>query len=316
MQTKRFADLELSQLMLGTVQFGLNYGIANRSGQPSYETARDILACAYEGGVNCLDTAAAYGTSEEVLGKALVELGIADKTIVVSKIYPMAKDFSSTKAADAFVEESVTKSLRRLRLDVLPICLFHREENFCYIESLLKLKDKGLVRHIGASVMTPEATSVIISSGLAEAVQIPANILDHRFTRSGICGDAKKQGMAVFVRSVYLQGLILMPEDEILPELAEVIPIRRKLQCLADDAGMSLKELAIRYVLSIGGLTCALVGVDSVQQMRQNLELFSNGLLDSVLIKAITDVVPNLSDNVLMPNMWSKRIPDIEPEKQ
>jgi aryl-alcohol dehydrogenase-like predicted oxidoreductase len=204
--------------MLGTVQFGLRYGIANRNGQPSYETARAILVCAYEGGVNCLDTASAYGTSEGVIGKVLSELGIADRMVVVSKVYPMAGGFSSRQAADAFVEESVTRSLKRLRLDVLPICLFHWEENFCYVESLLRLKEKRLVRHIGSSVMTPGVASRIVSSGLAEAVQIPASLLNHRFPRSGICEEARRRGTAIFARSVYLQGLLLMPEEDIPDE--------------------------------------------------------------------------------------------------
>jgi aryl-alcohol dehydrogenase-like predicted oxidoreductase len=86
METVQSEDLGLSRLMLGTVQFGLSYGIASRSGEPSYETARNILACAYDGGVNCLDTAPGYGISEEILGKAMAELGIADRVVVVSKV--------------------------------------------------------------------------------------------------------------------------------------------------------------------------------------------------------------------------------------
>ena len=121
MKMTQLADLELSQLMLGTAQFGLNYGIANKSGQISYKTVSDILVCAYEGGVNCLDTAASYGMSEEVLGKSLAELGLTTKMIVVSKISPMVDEYLSSKVADKIVEESVTRSLKLLQLDVLPI---------------------------------------------------------------------------------------------------------------------------------------------------------------------------------------------------
>jgi len=150
---------------------------------------------------------------------------------------------------------------------------------------------------------------------LAEVVQIPTNIFDHRFTRSGIYEKAKEQGMAVFARSVYLQGLILMPEDEIPSDLVEVIPVRRRLQQLVSDAGMSLAELAMRYVLSINGLTCVLVGVDSVSMMHQNLELFSKGPIDSTLIEAVVDVVPDFPDNIVMPNKWSGDMPDIKQGK-
>ncbi|MSU47281.1 MAG: aldo/keto reductase [Lacunisphaera sp.] len=316
MQTARFADLELSTLILGTVQFGLNYGIANKSGQPSYRTVLDILAAAHEGGVNCFDTAVIYGNSEEVLGKALAELGLKDKFIAITKVRHMDDDFSSSQAADEFVEESVTGSLRRLGLDVLPICLFHAEGNFRYVESLLKLKDKGLVRHIGSSVNTPEATASIIASGCAEALQIPTSILDHRFTRGGIFRDAKQHGIAIFVRSVYLQGLALMAEEEIPEDIGAVIPVRRKLQELASEAGMVMEELAARYVLSLPGFTCAVVGIETVQQVRHNTSLFAKKPLEPALVQAIEEIVTDLPDNILKPGMWSKRMADVKPIKR
>ena len=316
MRTTRFTDLELSQLMLGTAQFGLPYGIANKSGQPPYEAVLDILTAAHEGGINCFDTGVTYGTSEEVLGKALAELGLKDKFVAITKVRHMADDFSSAQAADEFVEESITGSLRRLGLDVLPICLFHAENNFRYVESLLKLKEKGLVRHIGSSVMTPQTTAGIIASGHAEALQIPTSILDHRFTRGGIFNEAKQRGIAVFVRSVYLQGLALIPEEEIPDDITAVIPVRRQLQNLAREAGLGMEELAARYVLSLPGFTCAVVGMETVQQVRHNVTLFSKAPLEPTLVQAIETIVPNLPDNILRPNMWSKRMPDVQPIKR
>ena len=154
MRKMLFSEYQLSRLMLGTAQFGMPYGIANITGRPSYETVRDILACAYEGGVNCLDTAASYGESEEIIGKALAELGIADRIIVITKVCHMKNQYLSRQGADNVVLKSVTRSLKRLRLDALPFCIFHNEYNFRYMDSLIKLKDKGLVRHVGVSVST------------------------------------------------------------------------------------------------------------------------------------------------------------------
>lgn len=313
MQTSKFRYITLSKLMLGTVQFGMSYGIANTSGQPSYEAARDIIAAAYEGGVNCLDTAANYGTSEEVLGMALDELGLRDAFTVVTKIPLMGDDFASQSAADSFVESSVIQSLKRLRLRVLPVCMFHMESDFRYIESLLKLRDRGLVRYVGSSVMTPAATARIVASGLADAVQLPTSVLDLRYLRQGIYREAARRGVGLFVRSIYLQGLLLMPEADIIPELQSVIPVRRRLSEIADQAGMPLAELAARYILSLEGVTCAVVGVETVEQMRQNTELFSKGPLDASITHAIDDAVPELPDEILMPNKWSKRVPDAVP---
>ena len=213
MECRPFADMSLSVLMLGTVQFGLSYGIANRTGQPSYETVRSIIALGHEHGVNGLDTAAVYGSSEEVIGKALAELGIADRMVVATKITQMADEGVSRQDADAIVESSVARSLRNLRVERIPICLFHRERDFLlYAESLLRLRDKGMVGHVGSSVNTPATALEIVRSGLAEAVQKPSSVLDGRFIRLGIPGQVAARGVALFARSIYLQGLLLMRE--------------------------------------------------------------------------------------------------------
>jgi|WetSurMetagenome_2_1015567.scaffolds.fasta_scaffold72320_2 aryl-alcohol dehydrogenase-like predicted oxidoreductase len=324
METKPFAEFALSRLMLGTVQLGLPYGIANRTGQPSYQEARAILACAYEGGVNCLDTAAIYGSSEEVLGCALAELGIADRMTIVSKVRHMAQGLDAATAA-AIVEESVAQSLKRLRLERLPICLFHIEENFAYAEALLRLKERGLVGHVGSSVMTPTATSAIIDTGLADALQIPTGVLDRRFShpgggtpapRAGVIEEAAGHGMAVFVRSIYLQGLLLIPEEDLPLELAAVLPVRRRLEALAAEAGMSLSELAVRYVLSLDGVTCAVVGIETEAQTRQNLAMFARGPLAAELRRAVEAAVPDLPDKILMPSLWSRRMPDVKHQEK
>ncbi|MDD5598133.1 MAG: aldo/keto reductase, partial [Victivallaceae bacterium] len=78
--------MKFSKMMLGTVQFGLNYGIANSAGKPTYETVREIIKAAYEGGINCLDTAAGYGDSDELIGRALTELKLNDKILIISKV--------------------------------------------------------------------------------------------------------------------------------------------------------------------------------------------------------------------------------------
>ncbi|MCE5322208.1 aldo/keto reductase [bacterium] len=315
MQGSKISNLNISPMTLGTVQFGLDYGIANTSGKPSYETARDIIACAYEGGITCLDTAALYGESETVLGKALAELKISDEITVATKVCHIADDLSMAEA-DSIVEKSVMQSLANLRIEAIPICLFHTENNFLqYAESLRKLKEKGLVERIGSSVNTPDGAYSVVTSGLSEAMQMPSSVLDHRFVRKGICSEAARRGTALFVRSVYLQGLILMPEKDILPELADVIPIRRKLCALACQAGITPAELAVRYMLGVEGITSLVIGVDSVQQMHENISLFAKGPLDDDLQLAVTQAVPDLSDKILFPGNWSKRMADAKPEK-
>jgi len=303
----------LSRLVLGTVQFGLPYGVSNSGGQPSYETARDILACAIEGGVTCLDTAAVYGESEAVLGRALAELGAAERVTVVTKVTHLAADLSPSRA-DELIEESVRNSLRQLRLERLPFCFLHREEDFRYADSLLKLRDRGLVERIGSSTATPAATKAIIGSGLADAVQFPASVLDRRFSGPDVAGVACSRGMDVFARSIYLQGLVFLSDAKTPEALCDVIPARRRLAELAHDAGIPLAELALRYVLGLGDLTSILVGVDSVAQMRENLALFAKGPLPPDLMRAVMESVPSLSDAILDPWRWARQTTDQKPK--
>jgi aryl-alcohol dehydrogenase-like predicted oxidoreductase len=303
MEYREFAGMKLSRLMVGTVQFGLNYGIANKTGQPSYKEVCDILSCAYAGGVNCLDTARAYGTSEDVIGQALAELGLAGKVTVVTKIAHVDEGLAPSEV-DRRIEDSVTQSLKRLRLDALPLCLFHHEENFSYVESLLKLKERGLVRHVGSSVMTPQMTKTIVNSGQAEAVQVPTSVLDRRYVRAGVFHDCRQKALGLFVRSIYLQGLVLMADSEIMPGIAAVVPVLQRLRALAAEAGMGLAELAVRYVLGLEGVTCGVVGVETVDQMRQNVAIFERGPLDAGMMKAVIAAVPDLPDSILMPNKW------------
>jgi aryl-alcohol dehydrogenase-like predicted oxidoreductase len=314
-RTTRVGEWDLSVLQLGTVQFGLSYGIANTTGQPPFREVCRILAAAAEAGVNCLDTAAGYGESEEVLGRALAELGLRDRMVVVTKVRHISAEVVPSAAADRLVEESVVQSLKRLRLDALPICLFHAEANWVLAESLLKLKARGLVRHAGCSVVSPGAARQVAESGLAAAVQIPTSVLDRRFVKGGVFDAARARRVALFVRSIYLQGLLLMPEADILPELAEVIPVRRRLDALAREAGLSLAELAARYVLGLPGFSCAVVGVETEAQMRQNTDLFAKPPLDDALMRAVADAVPDLPEKIVFPALWSKRMPDAKPVK-
>lgn len=304
------APSALPRLALGTVQFGLPYGVANRSGQPPFEAARDILACAIEGGVNVLDTAAGYGESEAVLGRALAELGFSGKVTVVTKVSALAPDLPPARA-DALVEESVRHSLRRLRLERLDLCLFHREQDFRYADSLLRLRELGLVRRIGCSTTTPAATREILASGRAEALQFPASVLDRRFLPCG--AEARAGSMAVFARSAYLQGLLFLEDDATPEDLRGVAPARRRLRELARGAGMPLAELALRFVLGRAELDAVLVGVESVAQMRQNLALFASGPLPPDLALEVDAAVPPLPDAVLDPWRWAKRMPDATP---
>ena len=299
--------MHFSKLMLGTVQFGLNYGIANTAGKPSYETARDIIQAAYESGVNCLDTAAGYGDSEVVLGRALAELKLKDKMHVISKVPGISQQNISERDAERFIVESVENSLARLGIQRLAACLFHVEQDIRHIGILQRLEKKGLIGGAGISLDTNQYCRDVIAAGI-KYVQLPYNVLDKRF--DDFLPLAQQNGIAVFTRSVYLQGLLLMPDDQIREALLEVIPIRRRLACLAVDAGMDMSELCMRFVLSNPSITSILTGVDNNEQLRQNLQLMKKWPLPAALYQAVKTAIPLLDEKIIRPSLWNKTQPD------
>lgn len=307
MKTSVFHEYRLSQFMLGTVQFGQSYGIANKAGRPSYQTVLKILECAAANGVNCLDTAYNYGDSEEVIGRAMRELGMADNMVVVTKVPGMDGNLKPAQA-DNLIEQAVNKSLKRLQLNILPICLFHQERDMVYADSLRKIKEKGLVKHIGISVNSPEWALKAVRSGCFEAIQVPSSILDQRYLKTGIFHEAKRNGIALFVRSVYLQGLLFLPENEIPAELSAVIDVRRRLEQLAKKANMNLAEIAARFVMSLEGVACLVLGLETIDQLQANLKLFEQGALSEELLHDILKTVPQLPDSVIVPSLWPKMI--------
>ena len=282
-----------SKLVLGTVQFGLRYGVANTSGQVSFDAVKEILRTALDGGVDSLDTAAGYGESEEVLGRALAELGVADRFKVVSKVEP----FPAGADPAVCIRESVENSLRRLRLETLPLVLLHREEELPYLPLLRDLVREGLIEAAGVSLDSDQKND---EAATIEAVQFPCNLLDHRY--DALIARRAEAGLQTFFRSVYLQGLLVMPTEKIPPTLAEVIPWRKKLESF----GIPLKELCFRYLLSIPGKNSILFGVDTPEQLRENLALARAGALPPDLYRAVKEAVPLLPETLIRPSRWRR----------
>lgn len=286
-----------SRIILGTVQFGLAYGIANTHGKPSFETVCEIVKAAHEGGIQTLDTAAAYGDSEAVLGRALAKLGLQRAMSVISKIPPM--DGMADEEASAFITRTIAASLKNLGVERLSACLLHRETDIRFLPKLEAMVDTG---HIGEAGISLDTSRFIQDGAAARCVQVPCNILDRRFNPFWPLAMANKT--KVYSRSVYLQGLMLMPEENIRPSLSSVVPVRRALTTLAREAGCTLAELCMRFVLSNPAISGVLVGVDTATQLRENLQAAALGPLPADLLQAIDAIVPDFPETMVRPALW------------
>lgn len=311
MQTVIWNESPLSRLMLGTVQLGMPYGIANSTGQPSVDTARRILATAIEYGVNCFDTAAAYGDSEVLLGRLLPEIaGPAawEQLLVVTKVQPLTPEqLADRRLGERAVRAAVERSRQRLGLDMLPLVLFHREEDAVYAGVLEELCERGWLRRWGVSCgNAPDGPPELVNSPGIAALQLPASVLDQRHVRSGVFQQAAARGIAVFIRSIFLQGLILMPDDRVPAALQSVVPVLRRLRQLAAESGMTLHSMALRSLLDAEGVTSVLVGAETAEQVQEAAEAIERGPLPEELRQAAEDCAGHLPAELLTPSMWKE----------
>lgn len=294
-----------SKMMLGTVQFGLHYGIANKDGQPSIERVKGILMAAAKEGVNTLDTAAAYGSSEEVLGQALSETGLADRFRIITKIPIFPTDFDEKKA-EMLIRENLRESLRRLRRVKVAAVLVHNEQNIPFFPILERVAAEGFADGVGLSLDSLDSlTKYRETIERVKFIQLPSNLLDRRF--DALIDSAPSRGTAIFTRSACLQGLLLMPTVDFPDHLRELIPWRQRLEKIAADADISLKELCFRYLISLSGVTSVVFGVDNREQVLENVRFAKNGPLDPSVVTAVRTVIPLLEERLIRPFLWSRK---------
>ena len=280
--------MQYSLLMLGTVQFGMNYGVANTHGKPSYEAVKNILKEAFDGGVNALDTAPEYGDSEEVIGKALKELGLLNKFNTVTKIPAIPQDCDPEK----FIENSLKKSLKRLQQEVVSAALLHIEEDGIYLNILESMKSKGLIKAAGISLNTLAHKD---DGANADCLQVPCSVLDHRFDHC-----FGRQERHCFIRGAYLQGMLLMPEEKVF--VREVLTKRQELEKL----GIPMAELALRYLFAKPGNKSVLTGVETIEQLRENLRISQLPPLSAAELREVDKIVlPPLEEICVSPWMWN-----------
>lgn len=249
----------MSKLVLGTVQFGCQYGI-NSAGRPDNNMVRQILEEAYKNGIKTLDTSAAYGNSEEVLGNT----GIADRFRIVSK-YPKCKKT---------VKETLNTSLKNLGCDRLYGYLLHHfsvyAENKAIWNDFIQLKDGGLVEKIGFSLYEPSELDIILADNIPfDIIQIPYNVFDRQFEPYFYI--LKEKGVEIHVRSTFLQGLFFMDREN-LPE--KLLPLKSsllKLDNYAEKYGVSVGDLALNHNIHNEYIDGVLIGVDNKEQLQKNI---------------------------------------------
>ena len=280
-----------NKLILGTVQFGLNYGINNSQGKPTKENVFQILNYAYEKGIRFLDTAELYGCAHELIGE-------------YHKLNPDKKFNIITKFPNEFnvnLEIKINTYLDQLAVNNLHAILFHSFES--YINHKVQLNKKiNNVTQIGVSVYTNEQIDEAINDTNIDIIQLPFNLFDNINLRGELLIKAKAKNKIIHTRSVFLQGLFFMKKDNPNSIRIKLENEFNVIENISLKSSIPIGSIALNYCLIQANIDGVLIGVDSLQQLKENIAFAEDKIPNQYLDEINTIRIENIE--LLNPSMW------------
>lgn len=294
------------ELCLGTVQFGMDYGILNTK-KPPVENSIKCLDYATQNGVRAIDTATAYGDAEEIVGQFLSKHTIArDNLWISTKFKPNTLDDVKPELYKNVIRDNICNSLKKLHTDYVDTYYLHSARyafDDSILEALYEVKKEGLACDVGVSIYEPEEADACFKSKYVDIIQLPYSIFDHRMKKSGIFDRGDR--CQIDTRSAFIQGLIIMDEDNIPTFLANAKPIIRKIDIVCKETGLSRVELAMAYVKREKTISHLVFGVDSLEQLKKDIIFFDSDV-DEELLKQLEMEFDNIEAEIVMPSLWKK----------
>ncbi len=288
----------INKIILGTVQFGIKYGINNSTGKLSEDEVLSLLREAYTMGIRTLDTAELYGDAHDLIGKYHAK----NPHHLFEVITKFPHEISGN------IVEKVEQYLEILRVEKLEGLLFHSYESYQKeVESLSLIssfKNKGIVRHIGVSIYTNQQMEKVIEDDRIDIIQLPFNLLDNNSTRGYLIEKAKKSGKIIHTRSAFLQGLFFMPLTSEHPIVTALHSELKHLNTVVVSNQLDMQRLALNYCLQQENIDNVLVGVDNIEQLKQNIQKMQQPLFQEIL--EIIDSIKVKQPDLLNPSLWKQ----------
>lgn len=300
---------KMSVFSLGTVQLGMTYGLGKDREKPSEETAFSMLDEAMDNGVNNLDTANDYGDAEALIGCWLKQRRTQKQELpwVVTKIGPFKHDSYHVLRDD--ILRQTEGCLRNLGMDTLDCLMVHDYEDYSkhpeYVQKIFdELKAQRLCKFSALSAYSRHDYGLLAESGF-DAVQIPLNVFDWEQIDNGGIEKLVCSGMMIFVRSVYLQGLVFHTPEDLDPRMSFCIPYLEKYLRLCGEFELAPDVLALSFVLSVPGVTTAVMGCDTAEHVRTNSKLFDSTVsLTTEQFEKLHEAFRGIDPRVINPGVW------------
>ncbi len=298
-----FSSARLGPLALGAAQLGLDYGIANRHGKPDPARAGAILDAAWAAGVRVIDTAQTYGDSEAVVG-AHLHARPHQAFHVVSKL-AAGLDLRAAGAVRASVAQSVARLGRPLAAMLLhdAAALAHWTDGLG--DALAQCRADGLIELAGVSLYTPRQFAEALAIEDIRVIQAPFNALDRRLLDTGLLQQALDSGRIVFLRSVYLQGLLLLDHCGLPDDMDFAREALRGWQQACRSLSLDQAQAALGFVRSTAPRCPVVVGCEQPEQVAQNAELLAAPPLSAQILSSLRALAPP-PERVVNPSLWRR----------
>jgi|TARA_B110000914_G_scaffold223737_1_gene239869 aryl-alcohol dehydrogenase-like predicted oxidoreductase len=286
-----------SKLILGTVQFGLKYGINNTIGKPKKDEVLSLLKVAYNSGIRILDTAEAYGNAHQLIGNYHKKQDDFKFKIITKFPHQIKHNLIKSK---------VLEYIDLMNVNTLDVMMFHSfdsfQSNYNSLDTLNELKSDGLINNIGVSVYTNTQLESLLNEDLITVVQLPFNLLDNFNVRGDLINQLKIKGKVIHTRSAFLQGLFFKKYSDDISIVQALKPHLKTLNKITKKQGCSMEELALSYCIKQKNIDNVIIGVDSISQLNANIKAAAYEVSEEAL-KCINNIdVENL--DLLNPSLW------------
>lgn len=287
----------MTKIVLGSVQFGINYGISNKKGKTKFSEVKKILKFAKESEIKLIDTAIAYGDCEEILGKT----GFNNFNFI-SKLPKIPRNCNNI---DYWVQNNVESSLSKLKVRNLYGLLIHHTKDLSgtfgkkLVKSIKKIKSNGLVKKIGISSYDTSEIETALEIFDLDIVQAPLNVIDRRIEISGVLSKLKKLNVEVHTRSTFLQGLLLLPQKKIPIKFNRWAKIWDYWFSKLKENNLNPIEACLSYPMSLADVDRIVIGVNDLDQLKIIIKLAKSKIVNQDFPSMISN------DNLLInPSKW------------
>ena len=289
-------------IVLGTVQLGIDYGIANHLGKPSFENVVAMIERSIAEEIFCFDTAKSYGDSEEILGRVFDKLGICDKVQVNTKLAAIKKGKLNRNQIYAEVKDSLVK----LQINKLWSLMSHDFDSLQIIlqtGAIEKLKQDGFISFFGVSVYDVEQANFALEQSDIDIIQLPANAWDLKMYEAGIFEKAKKYNKIVMVRSVYLQGLLLLDPLMVKSKNREAYILSMAWNKWLYENNLNAVEASLGFVLHYADML--VIGAESPSQIQSTASKFRTAMITKSQFRQWQNIVKKYdTKKIVDPRQW------------